>query len=329
MFILPGLGVDSTATPSATPTPAPVRPSLSESRLAELRLFTLQLINKDRIDHGLSPVALGSNPAAQSHAEDMLVHGYLGHWWVDGRKPYMVYSETRGQSYVSENAASSGWTQEGWENANCDSVSVSCIITQPADALKEAEHLMMYDDAHADWGHRDNILGNTHRFVNIGIAWDGRRTVLAQHFEGGDVVANGRPALSTDGTLSFRLTKVAEDIEVGDLVTVYYDPPPSPKTPAQIDTLDSYCIGGGFTTACDHKPVARILEPPGPGFYYPNLDPNEIVADSWSQSSTSFEVTASLGSRATRPGVYTVMVWQDSGSPLFSDFWVALSVVQP
>ena len=45
----------------------------SESRLAELRLFTLQLINKDRIDHGLSPVALGSNPAAQSHAEDMLV----------------------------------------------------------------------------------------------------------------------------------------------------------------------------------------------------------------------------------------------------------------
>ncbi len=302
---------------------------LSESRLAELRLFTLQLINKDRADHGLPPVALGSNPAAQSHAEDMLVHGYQGHWWVDGRKPYMVYSETRGQSYASENVASRGWTQEEWDAKHCGSSLVICARSEPKEAIEDLEFWMMYNDAHADWGHRDNILGNTHRFVNIGIAWDGRRTALAQHFEGGDVVANGRPALSADGTLSFRLTKVAEDIEVGALVTVFYDPPPSPKTPAQIDALDRYCIGGGLTAACDHKPVARILEPPGPAFYYPKLDPNEVVADSWSQSSTSFEFTASLGSRATRPGVYTVMVWQDSGSPFLSDVLVALSVVQP
>ena len=302
---------------------------MSESRLAELRLFTLQLINKDRADHGLPPVALGSNAAAQLHAEDMLAHGYLGHWWVDGRKPYMVYSATGGESYASENAASAGWTQEEWDKKRCDSSLVNCVRSEPKEAIEDLEFRMMYDDAHADWGHRDNILDDAHRFVNIGIAWDGRRTVLAQHFEGGDAVANGRPALSADGTLSFRLTKVAEDIEVGNLVTVYYDPPPSPKTPAQIDALDSYCVGGGFTAACDDEPAARILEPPGTGFYYSNLDPNEVVADSWSQSSTSFEFTASLGSRATRPGVYTVMVWQDSGSPLFSDFLVELSVVQP
>ena len=312
-----------------SPVAAELEQCLSESRLAELRLFTLQLINKDRTDHGLSPVDLGSNPAAQSHAEDMLVHGYQGHWWVDGRKPYMVYSETGGQSYASENAASSGWTLEEWDTAHCGSFFGSCARSEPKEAIEDLEFWMMYNDAHADWGHRDNILGNTHRFVNIGIAWDGRRTVLAQHFEGGDAVANGRPALSADGTLSFRLTKVAEDIEVGGVVTVYYDPLPSPKTPAQIDTLDGYCIGGGFTTACDDKPVARILEPPGPGFYYPNLNPNEIVADSWSQSPTSFEFTASLGKRATRSGVYTVMVWQDSGSPFLSDFLVELSVVQP
>ncbi len=312
-----------------SPVAAELEQRLSESRLAELRLFTLQLINKDRTDHGLSPVALGPNPAAQSHAEDMLVHGYLGHWWVDGRKPYMVYSETGGQSYASENSASNGWTQEEWDKERCGSFFVSCARSEPKEDIEDLEFMMMYNDAHADWGHRDNILGNAHRFVNIGIAWDGRRTVLAQQFEGGDAVANGRPALSADGTLSFRLTKVAEDIEVGNVVTVYYDPPPSPKTPAQIDAIDSYCIGGGFTTACDHEPVARILEPLGPGFYYPTLDPNEVVADSWSQSSTSFEFTASLGSRSTRPGVYTVMVWRDSGGPFLSDFLVALSVVQP
>ena len=81
---LPGLGVGSTATPmpftaaTSTPTPGPIstptagaepkqrlaesEQRLSESRLAELRLFTLQLINKDRADHGLLPVALGRTP---------------------------------------------------------------------------------------------------------------------------------------------------------------------------------------------------------------------------------------------------------------------------
>ena len=32
-----------------------------------------------------------------------------GHWWVDGRKPYMVYSETGGTSYAAENM---GWTDD-------------------------------------------------------------------------------------------------------------------------------------------------------------------------------------------------------------------------
>ena len=40
----------------------------------------------------MSPVVLGSNPAAQMHAEDMLAYDYIGHWWADGRKPYIVYT---------------------------------------------------------------------------------------------------------------------------------------------------------------------------------------------------------------------------------------------
>ena len=49
----------------------------------------------------------------------------------------------------------------------------------------------MYDDAHADWGHRDNILRESHRAVNIGIASNGRRTTFIQHFEGGAIEADG------------------------------------------------------------------------------------------------------------------------------------------
>jgi uncharacterized protein YkwD len=76
----------------------------------DLKLIALEYINTDRALHGLPPVTMGSNPAAQQHADDMVAGRYLGHWWLDGRKPYMVYTETGGNSYVSENAARTGFT---------------------------------------------------------------------------------------------------------------------------------------------------------------------------------------------------------------------------
>ena len=58
-----------------------------------LRRFAIDLINSERGKRGLTPVELGTNSAAQSHAEDMLGHRYIGHWWLNGKKPYMVYTE--------------------------------------------------------------------------------------------------------------------------------------------------------------------------------------------------------------------------------------------
>ncbi len=89
------------------------------------------------------------------HAYDMLEHSYLGHWWVDGRKPYMVYTQTGGTSYAGENAAFSGWTDREWSAANCDSPRVRCdTVTDPAGSITEHQYRMMYDDAHADWRYR-------------------------------------------------------------------------------------------------------------------------------------------------------------------------------
>lgn len=293
-----------------------------------LRTLALDLINNDRAIHGLPPVTLGRNPAAQLHAEDMLAHNYLGHWWVDGRKPYMVYSETGGSSYVSENAAISGWKDADWRLRNCDSSRVRCEVTQPREAIRNFQWGMMYDDAHAAWGHRDNILRESHRAVNIGIAFNGRLVTFVQHFEGGAAVANAPPVLSRGGVLSFSLSKRETGVSVGRVVSVYYEPLPTPKTPAQIEVLDSYCVGGGFTTRCG-DPVARILKPPGPGRQYANLDANEVVADRWNETDSSFSFTASLGELATKPGVYTISVWRDTGGFLLSEQLVQLSVTQP
>ena len=187
---------------------------------------------------------------------------------------------------------------------------------------------MMYDDAHADWGHRDNILGETHRAVNIGVASNGRRVTFVQHFEGGDVVATTRPVLSPDGKLSFSVSKVVRGVDVAPLVTIYFDPPPTPKTREQIDRLHSYCVGGGFTEGCG-EPVAEVLEPPSPGSFYTSLQGNEVVADEWTETSGAFSFSASLGSLTSAPGVYSVVIWRDSPNDLFTEVLVELSVTKP
>ena len=146
----------STPTPRATATPTSQPQSsgqqLTASEILELQRYAVELVNKDRAAHGLSPVTLGRNEAAQLHAEDMLEHNYIGHWWVNGRDPTQVYSETGGTSYASENAASSGWTDSRWQSSNCGGLFVSCTVTSPRDAIERAQWGMMYDDAHSNWG---------------------------------------------------------------------------------------------------------------------------------------------------------------------------------
>ena len=292
-----------------------------------LRLYALQLVNRDRTDHGLPPVVLGVNPAAQLHAEDMLAHDYLGHWWSDGRKPYMVYSQTGGTSYAAENAAYSGFTDQQWQDQKCGYLLVRCLAPSPGEAIRDLQWAMMYDDAGSDWGHRDNILRETHWAVNFGIAWNDRRVTFVQHFEGGDVEADAPPSLSPSGVLTLSLSKRRAGVEVGDAVTVYYDPLPTPKTAQQIGALSSYCVGGGFTTECA-EPVARILGRPGPGLFYTDLSDIDVVAEVWEETADSFSFTASLGSLATTPGVYTVTVWHRSETRWLTEVLAQLSVVQ-
>lgn len=315
-----------TLPPAAPLPPLRIHAPLSE-RLVELRRLAVDLINQDRSDHDLPPVELGSNIAAQLHAEDMLDHEYFGHWWKDGRKPYMVYTQTGGRSYVAENVAVDGWTNERWDEEDCDFFLVNCVVPEPDEAVERAEWGMMYDDAQSNWGQRDNILGSTHRLVNLGIAWNERQTIFVQHFEGGDVAADGPPQLGVDGTLSLKLTKLADGLEIANVVSVYYDPPPSQKTPAQIEGLDSYCLGGGFTTICA-EPIATILQPPRLGSLYSNLEPDDVIAEVWKENATEFSFLAKLGSLATEPGVYTVVVWRDSPGPLLSEAVLELSTIQ-
>ena len=311
-----------------SPAPSPTSPSISKlsgDELNQLRYHALRLINNDRAAHGLPPVVLGANIAAQLHAEDMLVNDYFGHWWADGRKPYMVYTQTGGTSYVSENVATSGWTYDEWVANGCNTSYVLCEVPTPKEVITDHQWGMMYDDAHADWGHRDNILGKTHRAVNIGIGFNGLRTTFVQHFEGGAVQADELPVLDQNDNLCLSLSKRETGTDVGG-ISIAYDPPPTPKTPTQIDALNRYCTGGGFTAHCPEFDAATILEPPLPGRYYSNLNANEVVASRWVDSPSHFTMAARMGSLLKKPGVYTVIVWRDDGEEWFSEKLIALSL---
>ena len=83
-----------------------------------------------------------------------------------------------------------------------------------------------------------------------------------QHFEGGAVTARSGPTLSRDGVLSLELVKREWGIDIGQVVSVYYDPTPVRMSVAQIERLDSYCVGGGQTTRCG-APVIRVSQAAG------------------------------------------------------------------
>ena len=167
---------------------------------------------------------------------------------------------------------------------------LNCTVLIPKEAITDHQWGIMYDDAHADWGHRDNILAKTHWAVSIGIEFNGRRITFVQHFEGGAAQADGPPVLDQTGELCLPLNKRETRI------TIAYDPLPTPKTPTQIDALSSYCTGGGFTVHCPKSFAARILEPLPSGQYYPSLTANEVVAGRWIDSPICFMVTVRMGS---------------------------------
>lgn len=320
------------AAPADTGTPSagsrqPISQTVNDSQLTvdELKLLALDYINEDRRLHGLSAVVLGDNEAAQLHAEDMVAGRYLGHWWRDGRKPYMVYSETGGTSYVSENAARTGFSEVEF-NELCTGPNVTCEKVSPTTDIQRLHHAMVYDDASSEWRHRINILNPDHRKVNIGIAYVDRFLALVQHFEGGDVTAPLRPSFE-GSVLKIRADLNQPDLTVFPTVQVHYEELPIEHTGIEIEQFTTYCVGGGFSAECG-QPIVQILPPPQAGTRYLNLPENVVVARSWVVSGGDIEITADFGSFADQPGIYTTTLFEDKGNGVSGNILLQLSTVK-
>ena len=127
--------------------------------------YALSLINNDRKQYGLPPVALSDEASGQQHSNNMLRYGYLSHWDVYGMKPYMRYTLLGGRGAVSENVAFISIQSCGLFGCH-GNINVE-------QALKNMEYSMMYNDSQCcNNGHRDNILDPNHDLVSIGISFN-------------------------------------------------------------------------------------------------------------------------------------------------------------
>ena len=288
---------------------------LPASELEQHRQLLLALINADREAHALHPVVLGSNNAAQRHADDMLRQDYISHWDPLGLTPYMRYTLAGGEAYEAENVAL------GYGGKST------------AESLKEAQKWLMNSP-----GHRQNILDKWHNRVNLGVACDESACAAVQQFESDYVVFRVRPTIS-NGILRF-----SGDLK-GDFTfqgaQLWYDQPPHHLTPGQLDATYSYSAG--------QQPATFLRKPLGENSYYPensaqhsyqrtvdpySLDPNIprssvpdrlltnkvkavpwITATTWRDSGQYFEVEANISSvlNDLGPGVYTLIIWGDAG----------------
>ena len=232
--------------------PATSRPtipiSLPSQRHLEEKLYILELINGRRARAGVPPLELGSNNAAQLHAESSLQDCTSSHWGTDGLKPYMRYSLAGGYQSNGENGSGSDYCikwSDGYRSLDPTEVEI-----------REAMEQWMRSP-----GHRSNILDRWYKKVNVGLAWDRYNFKAFQHFEGDYIEFDSLPAIE-DGilTLTGRARNGARFADEGDLmVQVYYDPPPHPLTRGQV--ARTYCYDLGL-------PVAGLREPATGGWYY-------------------------------------------------------------
>jgi len=327
--------------PSAGLKPADAKgsPTATIDAASALREYMLALINQDRSDNNLRPVALGTNSAAQIHADSMLRNGFLSHWGLDGLKPYMRFTASGGVNYASENA--SGLPYSLKDGRRYQEVAAFQIVSNAQLGLMQSP------------GHRKNILDEWHRSVSLGIACSSHTCSISQLFQGAYVQFEQEPRLD-EGWLT--MSGNLSDGFNPQGVQVWYDEPPHPLTLGQLGATFAYGIGQQ-PAAFVRAPLPPQMEHTGSTSKYSyeagadpyKVDPSSpppapicdgqtckapqrrqdttivtmavtwVTAARWEIEDGFFNVAADLTEHVERlgPGIYTVVLWAEkNGDPV-------------
>ncbi len=265
-----------------------------------LASFTLNLINLDRANQSASPVSLGTNQAAQQHADSMLKYDYFSHFDTQGLKPYMRYTLLGGVGSVTENVAYITWTSNHFISASSVEGSISLL-----------ERGMMYNDSLCcNNGHRLNIVNPIHNRVAIGLAYNSTSLYFVEDFENYYIDLSYN--VSNSYQFSMNGSFVAPVANPGQIY-VTYDGTPSVQTSAQLDAGPNdynpgYLLGG--------------VLPPCSGSCSQFETGVTVRATVWQVTSESLDIAFDLTPfiRVYGAGVYTVylLTGADTGTALTS-----------
>jgi hypothetical protein len=136
----------------------------------QARDYMLTLINRDRAQLGLKPVALDevANKAAQLHSDDMASKGYLSHWNFEGKDPFQRYTEAGGKDWDMENVYFDSVNDSDRGAAVVEvPLTTGPIFRRPEIDKMEAS---FFGEKPPYDGHRRNIIAPDHTHVGIGIS---------------------------------------------------------------------------------------------------------------------------------------------------------------
>ena len=204
--------------------------AVPSQRHLELKELMVKLTNERRAAAGVPPVRLGTNPAAQLHAEAALDGCYSSHWDRWGLKPNHRYTLTGGTGAEGENGSGSDYCIRPTENYRA----ISDMDQEVADTVES-------------WmgspGHRRNLLNPAHTILNVGIAHDRFNQVMVQQFSSDYVTYTTRPSIDSEGVLRLKGSVTGATLSISNAVNIVvaYDPPAKSLNRGQLAYTYSLC----------------------------------------------------------------------------------------
>lgn len=235
------------ATPTITPTqiPAPLPSPLDETTSSlilnddSLDQTMLELINRDRQQNGLAPVAWDETAAraADRHAAEMAANGFFSHWNMAGYGPQYRYNQAGGSENVRENVHTSKRLMNG-QPAPVDDF---------AELVRKGEAGLMESE-----GHRANILAPEHTHVGAGFAYNPTTGsfYLVQEFVNRYVSLEPLPAQAQVGaTIAIAGRLIDTTVASKPIINLAYEPLPNPLNVAALNATGTYTPAGEYFDA--------------------------------------------------------------------------------
>ena len=290
--------------------------------------YTLQKINQDRSELGLTSLKLSKNKAAQIHAEELFQTKYAQptHLSRNGMKPYMLYSVYGGTNYMEQNVAISGYDSDELKKCN----ELRCHKIEPYEQISKAEWSMLHNDTICcNDNHRRNILDKHHTHVSIGIVYSDYYFVLVENFENNYLVLDQQIIRDNKNVQMVGRIEASNNTYTIDRIGIYYDPLPTRLFWEENKSVNSYSLGDLVAIVAKPALLFHLYEKPGNykiieakrwyndnnvmdirfDLYEEPANYKIIEAKRWYTDNKVLDIRFDLSSVMSRHGVYTVVTY--------------------